>query len=62
MNKETSDFIQNARAAKDMINFAVSQEVLHKRALQSYFREQNHPVGFREAVFASHKPMKISIR
>ncbi len=38
MNKETSDFLQNARAAKDMINFAVTQEVLHKRALPSYFR------------------------
>ncbi|CAI2184440.1 9833_t:CDS:2 [Funneliformis geosporum] len=37
-NKETNDFIQNARAAKDMINFAVTQEVLHKRALPSYFR------------------------
>ncbi|PKY37258.1 hypothetical protein RhiirA4_390119, partial [Rhizophagus irregularis] len=37
-NKETNDFIQNARAAKDMINFAVTQEVLHKWALPSYFR------------------------
>lgn len=38
MNKETSDYIQNARAAKDMINYAVTQEVLHKRPLPSYFR------------------------
>ncbi|CAG8636568.1 11834_t:CDS:2 [Funneliformis mosseae] len=38
MNKETNDFIQNARAEKDMINFAVTREVLHKRALPSYFR------------------------
>ncbi|CAG8609275.1 6247_t:CDS:2 [Diversispora eburnea] len=37
-NKETCDFIQNARAAKDMINFAVTQEVLNKRSLPSYFR------------------------
>ncbi|CAB5362921.1 unnamed protein product [Rhizophagus irregularis] len=37
-NKETSDYIQNARAAKDMIIYAVTQEVLHKRPLPSYFR------------------------
>ncbi|CAG8720907.1 10008_t:CDS:2, partial [Cetraspora pellucida] len=37
-NKEICDFIQNARAAKDMINFVVTQEVLHKRPLPAYFR------------------------
>ncbi|RHZ90270.1 hypothetical protein Glove_1g45 [Diversispora epigaea] len=37
-NKDTCDFIQNSRAAKDMINFAVTQEVLHKRPLPSGFR------------------------
>ncbi|CAG8713044.1 15419_t:CDS:10, partial [Dentiscutata erythropus] len=37
-NKESSDFIQNARAAKDLINFAVTQEVLRKRPLPSHFR------------------------
>ncbi|KAF0367611.1 hypothetical protein F8M41_013544 [Gigaspora margarita] len=37
-NKESSDFIQNARAAKDMINFAVTQEVLRKRPIPSHFR------------------------
>ncbi|CAG8596480.1 9915_t:CDS:2 [Ambispora leptoticha] len=37
-NKDTCDFIQNARAAKDMINFVIKQEVLHKRPLPSDFR------------------------
>ncbi|CAG8505214.1 11468_t:CDS:2 [Dentiscutata heterogama] len=37
-NKEICDFIQNARAAKDMINFVVTKEVLHKRPLPAYFR------------------------
>ncbi|CAG8475351.1 6490_t:CDS:10, partial [Funneliformis mosseae] len=37
-NKETSDFIQNARAGKDIINFVVTQEVMLKRALPSSFR------------------------
>ncbi|CAG8694273.1 40613_t:CDS:10 [Gigaspora margarita] len=37
-NKEIYDFIQNARAAKDLINFVVTQEVLHKRPLPAYFR------------------------
>ncbi|CAG8634685.1 2990_t:CDS:10, partial [Ambispora leptoticha] len=36
--KETQDFIQNARAAKDMINFLVTQEVKQKRALPTFFR------------------------
>ncbi|CAG8625425.1 4090_t:CDS:10, partial [Ambispora gerdemannii] len=36
--KETEDFIQNARAAKDMINFLVIQEVKQKRALPTFFR------------------------
>ncbi|CAG8716494.1 6295_t:CDS:2, partial [Acaulospora morrowiae] len=37
-NKETCDFIQNARAAKDIINYVVAQEVLNKRPLPLYFR------------------------
>ncbi|KAG9299959.1 hypothetical protein G9A89_009687 [Geosiphon pyriformis] len=36
--KETQDFIQNTRAAKDMINFLVTQEVKQKRALPTFFR------------------------
>ena len=36
--KETQDFIQNARAAKDMINFLVTQEVKQKRSLPTFFR------------------------
>ncbi|CAB4410938.1 unnamed protein product [Rhizophagus irregularis] len=37
-NKETSDYIQNARAAKDMINYAVTQEVFEFN-IQFYFMD-----------------------
>jgi hypothetical protein len=36
--KESGDFIQNARAGKDMINFIVTQEVKQKRALPTQFK------------------------
>ncbi|CAI2177730.1 11452_t:CDS:10 [Funneliformis geosporum] len=36
--KEMADFLQNARAGKDIINFVITQEVKLKRALPVYFR------------------------
>ncbi|CAJ0829362.1 12502_t:CDS:2, partial [Entrophospora sp. SA101] len=35
--KEMAEFLQNARAGKDIINFVITQEVKLKRALPVYF-------------------------